>query len=90
MTEYTTDKKLYWSSIKKFRRFLGETLNFVETLRVSRIFRRYFQILGDSRIFRRHGNPDILAKKVKLGILDACICKKILIKEKLDKKLNIF
>ena len=57
MIEYTTDKKLYWSSIKAFRRFLGETLNFVEILGVSRIFRRYFQILGHSRIFRRRGNP---------------------------------
>ena len=28
--------------------------------------------------------------KVKLGFLDACVCKAIYIKEKLDQKLNIF
>ena len=70
MIEYTTDKKLYWSSIKAFRRFLGETLNFVEILGVSRIFRRYFQISQDSMIFRRHGNPGYLPKlKRDVGLL---------------------
>ena len=70
MIENSTDKKLYLSPIKTFRRFLGETLNFVEILGVPRIFRRYFQISQGSRIFRKHGNPGYLPKlKRDVGLL---------------------